>query len=68
MPPLAATLRARRLAHGLSRERLAWMAGVSSSTIERIEMHGHFPRADRLVAIARALGATVEELVAEDVA
>lgn len=68
MPPLAATLRARRMALGFSRERLAWHAGVSSSTIERIETGGHFPRADRLLAIARVLGTTVEDLVAEDVA
>jgi DNA-binding XRE family transcriptional regulator len=47
------------MALGLSRERLAWLVGVSSSTIERIEISGRFPR---------GLEITVEELVAEDVA
>lgn len=46
----------------ISREELATQARVSFSTIRRIE-RGYIPRADRLAAIAKALGTTVEELL-----
>lgn len=57
------TPRQRREALGLSREALARLADVSLSTINRFELEGHIPGALVLRRIARALGATVEDLL-----
>jgi transcriptional regulator with XRE-family HTH domain len=52
-----------RLEAGLSKEHLARSANVSLSLINRIELAGHIPRADRLLAIARALGVGLDALL-----
>lgn len=63
MSRLAATIRKRRVEIGMPREQLAYLAGLSLATIIRIEMRGHIPRADRLAAIARVLGVSMDDLL-----
>lgn len=63
------TLRDLREAQGLSRESLARLADVSTSTIVRAELDGHIPGTLALARIAKALGVSVEDLLpAESVA
>ena len=54
---IGADLRARRLAVGLSQERLAVMAGTSAATVRRIEAGQIAPRETTLRAITAALAA-----------
>lgn len=63
---LASRLRAAREEAGLSRERLAVAAGLSSATLGRIEAGGYRPRLASLEALAAALGTTAAELLATD--
>jgi transcriptional regulator with XRE-family HTH domain len=56
---LGESIRARRTALGLSREKLAYESGVSTSTIFRLEVHGEEPKPDNLAAIATRLGLAV---------
>jgi transcriptional regulator with XRE-family HTH domain len=60
---IAYRLRSHRLAAGLSQERLAAKAGISRSTIERIESGRSKPRAITCIHLANALGLTLEELI-----
>lgn len=61
--PLANKIKSLRQDRKLSQGDLARLVGCPQSRISEIE-HGHvrFPRYDRLVAIARALGTPLEEL------
>lgn len=52
-----------RKAAGLSRERLAAKAGVSTSTVARLELRDQAPGLDLLAAIAEALDTTVPALL-----
>ena len=61
--PERSTPRQYREAKGISRETLARMAEVSTSTITRLELDAHVPGALALSRIARALGVTVEDLL-----
>jgi transcriptional regulator with XRE-family HTH domain len=54
--PDAHLLVALRVARGLSRERLAQLAGVSSRTIFGIEREGHEPRRATAAVLAAVLG------------
>ncbi|HZI39906.1 MAG TPA: helix-turn-helix transcriptional regulator [Acidimicrobiia bacterium] len=65
---IGALIRRRRVELGISRERLAYESGLSLSTMLRIELHNHVPRADRLAAIARVLGVTADDLLGETAA
>lgn len=53
---LGADIQSRREALDLSREGLAYKAGVSLSTIERLEAGKHTPRRATLAMIESALG------------
>lgn len=52
-----------REAKGLSQEAVAFAAGLSCSTVERVERGLGSPRVDTLQAIARALGVPAAELL-----
>lgn len=58
-------LRARREAKSLSRYQLARRANVSPETIESIETRGTATSVVNAVALAQALGTTVEDLMGE---
>lgn len=61
-------LRRAREAANLSREVLAVRAGVSSSTVARIELGGYLPRLGTLSRIAEVLNISVSDLLSiEDV-
>jgi len=55
-------VRSRRRAAGLSQEELAGRAGVSRQALGALEAGRHLPRVDAALALATALGTTVEEL------
>ena len=62
-----ARLRLARRAHGLSQLQLAGMAGVSRQSVSAVESGVSDPSLRVAIALARALGRTVEELFgAED--
>lgn len=61
---IAVWLRERREALGLSREGLAYKAGISYKTIERIEAGVSMPRRATLAVITQAFDETEEELAA----
>lgn len=65
--PLSVGERVRSLRgeRGLSQERLARAADVSTSTIRRLELTGELPHTTTLIAVARALGVSVDALVGE---
>lgn len=54
--PLGDSIRTRRCALGLSRERLAVQSGLCSRTLLLIENRGHRPRTSTLLRIEKALG------------
>ena len=61
--PVGEALKARRLALGLSRERLGARAdGISSATITRIERGTVTPHPATVTALARALGCSPADL------
>ena len=60
---LGARLRALREARGLSQERLAARAEVSTATVRRTELGHYEPTLSSLRAIARALGVSLSELI-----
>jgi transcriptional regulator with XRE-family HTH domain len=57
-------IRALRLEHGLTQERLAAAAGLNLSYLSAVERADNNPTLTTLVAIANALGLTLEELSA----
>jgi transcriptional regulator with XRE-family HTH domain len=57
-------VRRRRRALGLSQDELAARAGVSRQAVGALESGKHLPRVDAAVALARALGTSVEDLLA----
>jgi transcriptional regulator with XRE-family HTH domain len=59
---LPSTLRAARERHGLSREGLAFKAGVSIKTIERAEFGVGIPRRATQKVIADVLGCEPDDL------
>jgi transcriptional regulator with XRE-family HTH domain len=61
-------VRKRREELGISRERLAAQARVSTSLLRRLEADNHLPRADRLASIARALGVPIGDLMGGEAA
>ena len=60
---LGGRIRERREAAGLTQAELATRAGIGRVTLTRIERGEHSPRTETLTAIARALGAEVEDLI-----
>ena len=58
-------LRALRLQAGLTQGELAARAGVSRQLVAAVEAGRNVPAVDAAVALARALGTTVEELFGE---
>jgi transcriptional regulator with XRE-family HTH domain len=60
---LGETIRAKRVKTGLSQEKLAEKAGLSTVFISRIERGVESPSVDSLVKIAKALRAHVRDLV-----
>ena len=60
---LGRNLRAAREQRGWSRATLAAKSKVSEPTIARVELYGGQPLLKNLVALARALGVDVDELV-----
>ena len=65
---LAGNVRALRRRQRMSRESLATKAGVSFSTVSRIEAGAHWPSARTVNALATALGSTVADLLSDDLA
>ena len=61
-----ARLRLARRAHGLSQLQLAGMAGVSRQSVSAVESGVSDPSLRVAIALARALGLTVEELFGAD--
>lgn len=59
---LSATLRHMREERGISREALAFRAGVTASALARIELAQTAPGWDTVCRLARALGVTLVEL------
>lgn len=64
IPLAGADVQASRESVGLSREGLAYKAGVSLRTLERIESGDVQPRRATLVVIGQALAAEAEEIAA----
>jgi len=62
MPNIESTVKQRRLEAGLSQEALARELGVSRQTVVNIERGVSEPRVLLALALAAALGATVQEL------
>jgi len=58
-------LREAREAKGLTRERLAWEAKTSTSTVARMELRGHLPSAMTVARIARVLDVPMEQILGE---
>jgi transcriptional regulator with XRE-family HTH domain len=63
MPPIGPQLRALRDAAGLSQQALAVKAGLSVTVVGQIEQGKPDVKLSTAVALARALGATVEDLL-----
>ena len=55
-------VRQRREEVGLSREKLAFKANVSSSTVARLELSDKLPGSAALIRIAQTLGLSLDEL------
>jgi transcriptional regulator with XRE-family HTH domain len=60
---VGAQVRRRRRAAGLSQAQLAERSGVSRQAVGALESGRHLPRVDAALAIAAALGTTVEDLL-----
>lgn len=60
---LAANIRARRTARGISQRRLAELAGVARPTVEQIELANRAPNLETVERLAAALGTTVTSLL-----
>jgi len=62
-PALAATLRRMREERGISREALAFRAGVTASALARIELAHTTPGWDTVRRVAGALDVSMVELI-----
>lgn len=51
---------------GVSQKELSKLTGISQSTISDWKQHNKVPGADKIVAISKALGITVDELLSEE--
>ena len=60
---LGGRIRERREAVGLTQAELSSRAGIGRVTLTRIEKGEHSPRTETLTAVARTLGAEVEDLI-----
>ena len=65
MVQLTSRLRELRERSGISQRELARIIGQDSSNVSYWERTGKVPRSEALIPIAKALGATVEELLGE---
>jgi transcriptional regulator with XRE-family HTH domain len=63
---IAQTIRRLRKERGLAQEGLAFKAGLSTSTLSRIELGKHAPTVTTLRRIAGALDVTLAELLEPD--
>lgn len=63
--PFARSLRTLRVRAGLSQVALADLTGLNVRSVGKYE-GGHMPQADAAVAIAQALGTTVDAMFAEE--
>ena len=63
---LGARIRQARQEQNLTQQTLAHDVGVRLSTISSIELGHSRPRVDLLTRLARRLGCTVDQLLAED--
>ena len=63
--PFGAALRRVRLAAGMTQEQLGLEAGVQRNFISLIELGQNQPTINTIVRLARALGMTASDLVAE---
>jgi transcriptional regulator with XRE-family HTH domain len=61
---LGASIRAQRMAYGLSLRELAEQTGVSNAYLSQVERGRHEPSLTVLSAVARALGVSLESLLA----
>ena len=65
LPPIARRLKKLRATAGMSQQSLAVAAGLSVSLVSQIERGSRSdPRTSTTAALARALGVTLDELVA----
>ena len=64
-PLVGRAIRARRLARRESQVALAARAGVADATIRAVELGRTAPHRATLDAVARALGTTIDALIAE---
>jgi XRE family transcriptional regulator, fatty acid utilization regulator len=64
---LGLKLKSLRQARGLTLQALAALCGLSVSYLSEIEKGKKYPKADKLIAVAEALGAPFEELVSPQV-
>jgi len=62
---LGEAIRAKRKRAGFSQEKLAEKANLSTVFVSRIERGKESPTVDNLAKLARALGVSVRDLVAE---
>ena len=62
----AAALSPGRIAHGRSVEELAWEAGIAPRTLQRLESGTHMPATRTVIAVADALGVTVQTLIVHE--
>ncbi|MEW9570247.1 helix-turn-helix domain-containing protein [Rhodanobacter sp. Si-c] len=60
-----ATVRALRMEHGVAQEDLANLAGIERSHLGKIERGTHMPTLALILKIARALGCSAADLMAE---
>jgi transcriptional regulator with XRE-family HTH domain len=60
-----AAVRALRTEHGVAQETLANMAGIERSHMGKVERGEHMPTLALILKIARALGCSAAELMAE---
>lgn len=56
-------LRFRRDEHGLSQEEVAWRAHLSRQYVSRLELGECSPSLDTMVAVAAALGTTLDVMI-----
>jgi transcriptional regulator with XRE-family HTH domain len=63
-PALAVALRQLREAHGVTREALAFHAGITTGSLARIELVQATPGWDTVRSVADALGVSLVELAA----